>query len=166
MVLYLSQRNETHKRNGVKMKPEIKEHLYGSEQLQELIGLSRTQAWRVWNGHSKLTKQNEELLLIKLDLKKKAREDCEMAADAWINHQKENNKGSNFFSNKIIGAHIVSANIYVVSCEESMSFLNELMELKSRAKYDSTKESLLASYLDELDNWIVSTKDFLIEDFQ
>ncbi|AUR88386.1 hypothetical protein NVP1112O_68 [Vibrio phage 1.112.O._10N.286.46.B11] len=148
------------------MKPEIKEHLYGADQLQELIGLSRTQAWRIWNGHSKLTKQNEELLLIKLDLKKKAREDCEMAADAWVQHQKEANKGGNFFSNKIVGAHIVSANIYLVTCEDTMRFLDELIELKSRAKYDSTRDVLTDSYFDELDNWIVSTKDFLIEDFK
>lgn len=43
--------------------PEHLKAIIGTQKrLQELLECSRTQAWRIWNGHSKLTPINEKYL--------------------------------------------------------------------------------------------------------
>lgn len=43
--------------------PEHMRALIGSQnRLQELLGCSRTQAWRIWSGKTKLTPINEKYL--------------------------------------------------------------------------------------------------------
>ena len=148
------------------MKPEIKEHLYGAEQLQELIGLSRTQAWRIWNGHSKLTKQNEELLLIKLDMNKSARIKCEQSADNWIEIQKKSLSGGCAISNKTTTSNSIKCQISLVNCDETMSYISELEEMIEIAKQEATREVLIDAYFKEVGDWVEVETEFFIKDYK
>ena len=148
------------------MKPEIKEHLYGAEQLQELIGLSRTQAWRIWNGHSKLTKQNEELLLIKLDINKSARIKCEEVADSWIESNKKTLSGGCAISNKTTTSNSIKCQVSLINCDETMSYLSELEEMIEIAKHDTTRDILMDAYFEELKQWVHLETEFFIKDYK
>lgn len=148
------------------MKPEIKEHLYGADQLQELIGLSRTQAWRIWNGHSKLTKQNEELLLIKLDINKSARIKCEEAADNWIDTNKKSTSGGAVISSKTKTSKSVACKISLINCDYTMSYISELEEMIETAKHETTRDVLMDAYFDELNQWVHLETEFFIKDYK
>lgn len=52
------------------MSEEIKALVGSQKRLQELLGCGRVQAWRVWNGKSKLTKSNERLIRISVGVLK------------------------------------------------------------------------------------------------
>ncbi|AUR83749.1 hypothetical protein NVP1039O_50 [Vibrio phage 1.039.O._10N.286.55.A2] len=148
------------------MKPEIKEHLYGADQLQELIGLSRTQAWRIWNGHSKLTKQNEELLLIKLDLNKSARIKCEEAADNWIANNKQSLSGGCAISTKTVTSNSVKCHVSLINCDETMRYISELEEMIEIAKHSTTRDVLMDAYFEEVSNWVEMETEFFIKDYK
>tara|TARA_R110002020_G_scaffold67830_1_gene178010 strand:- start:822 stop:1268 length:447 start_codon:yes stop_codon:yes gene_type:complete len=148
------------------MKPEIKEHLYGAEQLQELIGLSRTQAWRIWNGHSKLTKQNEELLLIKLDLNKSARIKCEEAADNWIATNKQSLSGGVAISTKAATSNSVKCQVSLINCDVTMSYLSELEKMIEIANHDTTRDLLMDAYIEEVAGWVRMETEFFIKDYK
>lgn len=148
------------------MKPEIKERLYGAEQLQDLIGISRTQAWRIWNGHSNLTKQNEELLLIKLDINKSARIKCEEAADKWIEASKQSLSGGCAISSKTTTSKSIKCKVSLISCDETMSYISELEEMIESAKHDTTKDVLMDAYFDELSQWVHMETEFFIKDYK
>lgn len=148
------------------MKPEIKEHLYGAEQLQDLIGLSRTQAWRIWNGHSKLTKQNEELLLIKLDINKSARNKCEEVADNWIESNKKSLSGGCAISSKTKTSSSIKCQVSLINCDETMSYISELEGMMEMAKHDTTRDVLLDAYFEEIGNWVEVETEFFIKDYK
>ncbi len=44
------------------MPEHLKATIGSQKRLQELLGCSRTQAWRIWTGKSKLTPVNEKYL--------------------------------------------------------------------------------------------------------
>lgn len=148
------------------MKPEIKDQLCGADQLQELIGLSRTQAWRIWNGHSKLTKQNEELLLIKLDANKSARIKCEEASDAWIATKKKSLSEGCVISKKTTTSNSIKCQISVISCDKAISYISELEEMIEVAKHEETKDVLIDAYFEEVGNWVEIETEFFIKDYK
>lgn len=49
------------------MNEELKKQLVKQSKLEEILGVNRVQAWRIWNGHSKLTTANERLITMVLE---------------------------------------------------------------------------------------------------
>ncbi len=44
------------------MNQELKSLVGDKKQLESILGVTRTQAWRIWNGKSNLTSVNEKLI--------------------------------------------------------------------------------------------------------
>ncbi len=148
------------------MKQEIKDSLYGAEQLQELLGMSRTQAWRVWNGHSKLTKRNEELLVMKLDIRKSARIKCEENADNWMSKKKASIQGGEVITYKVTSSESVLCKVVLINCKDTLGYISELQKMIDDAMYDSTRDVLTEAYFSELDSWVHLEKEFFIKDYK
>lgn len=148
------------------MNTAIKDKLYGPNHLQNTLGISRTQAWRIWNGKSKLTKRNEELLIIKLDLSNEARKNCELAADEWIDSEKKRLGSAFLTSVKQTGANEITCEISRIDCEETNGYLNELVSLADNCQKTATHDLLTNAYFSEIKSWVVSKKEFLIEEYK
>jgi hypothetical protein len=52
----------------IKMNENLKKELKDKKKLQEILGVNRVQAWRIWEGHSKLTTANERLIKLTLGI--------------------------------------------------------------------------------------------------
>lgn len=51
------------------MNEELKIKLEHQSALQDILGVNRVQAWRIWTGKSKLTTSNEKLIRMTLEAK-------------------------------------------------------------------------------------------------
>jgi len=148
------------------MKSEIKDKLYGANHLQDILGISRTQAWRIWNDKSKLTKQNEELLIIKLDINNAARKKCELAVDEWIKSEKKRLGSEPLTSIKQAGGDKITCEISSIDCEETNSYIDELISIANNCQETATHDLVMDAFFKELKLWIVSEKEFLIEEYK
>lgn len=51
------------------MNEELKNKIGSQKKLEEILGITRVQAWRIYNGHTKLTVVNERLIKLTLGIK-------------------------------------------------------------------------------------------------
>lgn len=49
------------------MNEEMKELVGNQAKLREILGVGRTQSWKLWNNHSVLTASNEKLIRMTLE---------------------------------------------------------------------------------------------------
>ncbi len=152
------------------MKQEIKDSLYGAEQLQELLGMSRTQAWRVWNGHSKLTKRNEELIQFKLGALDEAIEKRDENAMAWLNNRylelssKTELELIKKFWTKESGS--ITCKIVNLESKGELMKVDEISSLLESACYEPAIDCLTSAYFEMMDCYTVEEKKFLTEDYK
>lgn len=152
------------------MKQEIKDKLYGADQLQCLIGLSRTQAWRIWNGHSKLTKQNEELIQFKLGELDEAIEKRDENAMAWLNNRylelssKTELELIKKFWTKESGS--ITCKIVNLESKGELMKVDEISSLLESACYEPAIDCLTSAYFEMMDCYTVEEKKFLTEDYK
>lgn len=152
------------------MKQEIKDKLYSADQLQELIGLSRTQAWRIWNGHSKLTKQNEELIQFKLGALDEAISKRDESAMAWLDEQYLSfSLGCELglikkFWTKESGS--ITCKIVDLESNDELMKIDEISALLESACYEPAIDALTSAYFEMMDCYAVEEKKFLTEDYK
>lgn len=134
------------------MKKEIREMLHSQSQLQEILGVSRVQAWRIWNGKSVLTEANERLIKITMDSVIDKMNEAESVIDEWIESQKGKAEGK-FYPVRTKSANAIVARVSFVDCEQTNSYLKELIKMTGEAEHDSTRDVLLDAYFIELSHW-------------
>lgn len=136
----------------VNMKKEIKSMLHSQNQLEEILGVSRVQAWRIWNGKSALTEANERLIKITIDSVIDKMNEAESIINEWIESQKGRSNGE-FYSVRTKAAYTVGASVSFVDCDETNSYIKELIKMTDEAEHDSTRDVLLDAYFIELSHW-------------
>lgn len=142
------------------MKKEIREMLHSQSQLQEILGVSRVQAWRIWNGKSVLTEANERLVVITINNLTEKREKAEVLIDEWVKTQRNKSKGE-FYISKTKEGNRIYASVSFIDCDETNSHLTELIDMHEDAQHESTRDLLLDAYIREVESWKFSEKEVI-----
>lgn len=132
--------------------------LHSQSQLQEILGISRVQAWRIWNDKSALTETNERLIVVTINGLAEKREKAEELIDEWVGTQRFKSKGE-FYISKTKEGNRIYASVSFIDCDETNSHLTELMDMHEEAQHESTRDLLLDAYMKEVESWKFSEKE-------
>lgn len=146
-----------------KMDKKLKSEVGSIENLQSLINISHTQAWRIFNGHSKLTKKNEAILRSNLQKFKLKRWHAESLAKEWLEKVKSKIDGFVVTSTSINSDSVI-ARVSVIEDDESKKCIKEASSLLEQVNDYSLRDAILSVYFDVLESNEVLTKEFKIED--
>ena len=146
-----------------KMDKKLKSEVGSIENLQSLINIIHTQAWRIFNGHSKLTKKNEAILRSNLQKFKLKRWHAESLAKEWLEKVKSKIDGFVVTSTSINSDSVI-ARVSVIDDDESKECIKESSSLLEKVNDYSLRDAILSVYFDVLESNEVLTKEFKIED--
>lgn len=134
---------------------EFNGHILSQKDLEDILCLSKPQAWRVYTGKSKLTEANKKIITYYFENKANKIKEAENAVDLWISQNKSLDE--RIHVTKSLSGSEVSAKKHLITCPDTVVAINAINKADGETSSDTVRDILSQAYFDLISDFVVDS---------
>ncbi len=134
---------------------EFNGHILSQKDLEDILSLSKPQAWRVYTGKSKLTQANKKIITYYFENKTNKIKEADEAIDLWISKNKSLDERVHV--TKLSSGSEVSAKKHFITCPDTVLAINAINKAHRETSNDTVNDILTQAYFDLISDFVVDS---------
>ena len=134
---------------------EFNGHILSQKDLEDILCLSKPQAWRVYTGKSKLTEANKKIITYYFENKANKIKEAERVIDIWVSKNKSIDERVHV--TKSSSGSEVSAKKHFITCPDTILAINAINKVDGETSSDTVRDILAQAYFDLISGFVVDS---------